>query len=68
MKAASTSYEADAGPVSAVTSARRRPCGTTHIAAHGARPLKVKRSDAACGYNDMSAASMSYDVVLAVPE
>jgi hypothetical protein len=33
MKAASTSYEADAGPVSAVTGVRQSPWGTTDIAA-----------------------------------
>src|SRR5437762_14143968 len=38
MVAASTSYEARAGPAPAVTATRYRPCRTTHTATHGANP------------------------------
>src|SRR5439155_10963559 len=43
MVAASTSYEAHADPVPAVTTVRHRPCGTTHTAAHGAKPVQVQK-------------------------
>ena len=58
MVAASTSYEAHAGPVPAVTPVRYRPCGTTHTVAHGASPRTVKEADRLLSYGDMAAATI----------